>query len=102
MFTYTELLVIQLFVGLLFPWDDEGSQLYKTVTWTFAKREGDQGFANYAAQDLDSLVKLIRTRAGRVGANVYVALGTQRMASIEKFSTDGFPAAIRKHNNIDR
>ena len=36
----------------------------------------------------------------RAGANVYVALGTQRLASIEKFSADGFPQAIRKHNNI--
>lgn len=100
MFSREELQELELFLALLFPWDDHDAHLYKTVTWTFLNKEGNQCFANYATQSLENLQKLITTRAGRAGANIYVALGTQRMASIEKFSADGFPAAIRKHNNV--
>jgi len=87
---------------MLFPWDAEGSQLWKAVTWTFVPRDGDKrvGFANYAAQDYDALIQLIETRAGRPDANVYIALGTQRMANADKTTTDGYPRAVRQITNV--
>jgi len=99
MFLPEELQEIQLFLALLFPWEPEQSQLYKTVSWTFVGRDGGTTFANYAAQSMDDVVKLITSRATRPAANVYIALGTQKMASIEAFSVDGFPKAIRRHTN---
>lgn len=100
MFSQQELTEIKLFLGLLFPWDEDGERLYKTVTWTFVGKEGNNTFANYAAQSLDDVIRLIETRYKRAGANVYIALGTQRLASIEQYSADGFNKAIRKHNNV--
>jgi hypothetical protein len=95
-----ELQEIQLFLALLFPWDDEGEQLYKSVSWTFTSNEGKTGVANYATQPMDKLLQLITSRIGRPGANVYVCLGTQRMASTDKFSSDGYPRAIRQQKNM--
>ena len=60
----------------------------------------DNAFANYAAQSFDDVIRLISTRAFRPSANLYVALGTQRLASIEQYSADGFNKAIRKQNNV--
>ena len=40
MFSTEELQEIRLFLGLLFPWDDDDEQLYKTVSWTFVGKDG--------------------------------------------------------------
>lgn len=100
MFSPTELQEVELFLGMLFPWDDEGEQLYKCVSWTFINKEGESQFANYAARKPDDLVRLISSRARRAGANVYVGLGTQKMALIETVTNDGFPKAQRQKANI--
>ena len=100
MFSPSELTEIKLFLALLFPWDEDGSKLYKTVSWTFIGREGTSTFANYAAQSMDDVIRLIQTRYKRAAANVYIALGTQRMAQVEITSNDGFPKGNRKHNNV--
>jgi hypothetical protein len=101
MFSAEEAQEVRLFLALLFPWEDDQVNLYKTVSWTFTGKDGGTAFANYAAQSLDSMVRLIETRAKRTGANVYVALGTQRTARIDaQLSADGYPKAIRQHNNI--
>jgi hypothetical protein len=100
MFSTEELQEIKLFLGLLYPWDEAGETLFKSVSWTFVGKEGELTFANYAAQRLDDLIRLIQTRARRGGANVYVALGTQRTALIEAVSNDGFPKAKRVKANI--
>src|SRR5262245_59827001 len=100
MLTEEEYKEIQLFLGLLYPWDDEGEKLYKSVSWTFTDQTGKTGVANYAAQSMDDVIRLIETRAERFGANVYVCLGTQKLASTEKYATDGFPKAIRQYKNM--
>ena len=100
MFTAQEQQEIKLFLALLFPWDDDHKDLWKSVSWTFTKREGGMGFASYAAQSMDDLCRLISTRANYPAANVYVALGTQRMALQERRSVDNFPAASRTIKNI--
>lgn len=100
MFSVQELKEVQLFLGLLFPWDTASQDLYKSVSWTFTTQEDQQAVANYAAQSMDELIKLIQTRSKRAGANVYIGLGTQRVAMLEKRSSDGFPKAVRQHKNI--
>jgi len=91
---------LEIFLNLNYPWDTEHQQLWKSVTWTFTTQEGRIAFANYAAQDYDKLIQLVESRAGRAGANVYMALGTQRMASLDKFSADGYPRAVRQISNV--
>ena len=93
------------FLNLLYPWDPAHLNLFKSVTWTFWKDDGDgrgpqKRFANYAAQDYGRLVQLIDARSKRPKADVYVALGTQRMADSATFSNDGHPKAMRTLNNI--
>jgi Domain of unknown function (DUF927) len=100
MFSPQESQEVQLFLALLFPWDDEEKDLYKTVSWTFVGEKGDAALANYAAQTMPDLIRLIETRARRPGADVYVALGTQRVAMLDTLSKDGFPKALRQHKNI--
>ena len=99
MFTAAELQEVRLFLALLYPWD-ANHDLYKTVTWSFVGKDGGTAFANYAAQALDDVIRLIETRAKRAGANVYVALSTQRLADTTVLSTDGFAKAICKHDNL--
>lgn len=99
MFTAAELQEVRLFLALLYPWD-ANHDLYKTVTWSFVGKDGGTAFANYAAQSMDDVIRLIETRAKRAGANVYVALSTQRLADTTVLSTDGFAKAIRKHDNL--
>lgn len=100
MFTFHEQQEIRLFLALLFPWDEEHEHLWKSVSWTFITQEGNVAFANYAAQTMDDLLRLIETRTRRAHSNVYVAMGTQRMASEEKKTADGFPKASRVQKNI--
>ena len=100
MFSPEELQEIRLFLGLLYPWDDEGENLFKSVSWTFVDKEGQLTFANYAAQKIDDLIRLISTRARRPAANTYVCLATQRTAVIETMTADGFYKARRQKNNI--
>jgi hypothetical protein len=100
MFTVEEQKEIQLFLALLFPWDDGNKDLWKSVSWTFVGKEGDLKFASYAAQSMGDLCHLIETRTNRPSANLYVALGTQRTATLETKSVDGFPKASRTHKNI--
>lgn len=85
---------------MLFPWDGDRAGLYKSVDWTFVTQEGEEKHAVYAAQSLDDLIYLIESRIKRPFTNVWIALGTQRMCSIEKKTTDGFPRAIRRRDNI--
>lgn len=100
MFSALQRQEIQLFLGLLFPWEDEHVDLWKSVSWSFTGRDGNPGMANFAAQSFDDLMRLIETRAKRRGADVYVCLGTQRTASAEAMSTDGFPKAVRQYKNL--
>ena len=95
-------LKLDLFLNLLYPWSTtEDHQLFKTVTWTFFPNGEDKlKWANFSAQNYDKLVKLIETRSGRQNANLYVALGTLRMADYTKTTTDGYPKAIRQHSNV--
>ena len=80
MFTPQELQEIQLFLGLLYPWTDPEKDLYKTVSWTFVGKDGSTQFANYAAQSMTEVIRLIENRTKRAGANVYMALSTQLLA----------------------
>jgi len=100
MFTTQEQQEIQIFLALLFPWGDGHKDLWKSVTWTFVNQEGELGFASYAAQSMPDLIRLIETRTRRPSSNVYVALGTQRVAMQEKKTADGFPKASRTYRNI--
>lgn len=100
MFTAHEQQEVRLFLALAFPWEEEHKNLWKSVSWTFTGQDGKTTFANFATQSMDNLVHLIETRATRGGANVYVALGTQLMASEEKRTADGYPKASRTQKNI--
>ena len=90
---------LEIFLSLNFPWNDDHAQLWKSVTWTFIK-DGKKQFANYAAQDFNGVMHLVESRAGRANADVYLALGTQRMATMDKLSADGYPKAERKIANV--
>lgn len=100
MFSPEETQEIQLFLGLLYPWEESEQNLYKTVAWTFAGKDGGSAIANFAAQSMPDLIRLIENRTRRAGANVYVALSTQRAADVTVMSADGFPKAIRQHKNL--
>ncbi len=100
MFTAQELQEIQLFLGLNYPWTDPEKDLYKTVSWTFVGKDGSTQFANYAAQSMSEVIRLIENRTRRAGANVYMALSTQLLADTTVASADGFPKAIRRHENL--
>ena len=92
---------LEIFLRLLYPWDEANSKLWKSVSWTFTARDGSDGMVNYAAQDYDRLMYLIETRTGWRGANLYTAMGTQRMVNLEKSGTsDGFPRASRRITNM--
>jgi Domain of unknown function (DUF927) len=92
---------LEIFLRLLYPWEDEHSQLWKSVSWTFTASDGQQGMVNYAAQDYDRLMHLIESRTNWRGANLYTAMGTQRLVNMEKAGTnDGFPRASRRINNM--
>jgi hypothetical protein len=100
MFSPEEIQEIQLFLGLLYPWDDGNKDLYKTVSWSFVGKDGATAMANFAGQSMDDLIRLIGNRTKRAGANVYMALSTQRAADVSVMSNDGFPKAIRQHKNL--
>lgn len=98
--------LLELYLRLIFPWDTNNSQLYKCVTTIFPKRgvvdangKSVKIATNHAAQHLDDLIRLITVRSNWTMADVYAALGTQRMASSET-SSDGFVKAIRKKENM--
>jgi len=93
-------LPLETFLSLVFPWNPEHVTLWKGVTWSFIANNGQKAFANYAAQDRPGITHLIESRAGRTSTDVYVALGTQRMVTMEKKTVDGYPKAERKANNI--
>lgn len=100
MFSPEETQEIQLFLGLLYPWDESNKDLYKTVSWSFVGKDGATAMANFAAQSIPDLIRLIGNRTKRAGANVYMALSTQRAADVSVMSNDGFPKAIRQHRNL--
>ena len=100
MFTDVERQEIELYFAYLYPWDDEGSNLYKSITWTFRGKDGEIAFANYAAQDMTSLMRLTETRARRPDANMYACFGTQRLARMHKTTNDGYPQAERTITNM--
>ena len=100
MFSNEETQEIQLFLGLLYPWDDSNKDLYKTVSWSFVGKDGATAMANFAGQSMADLIRLIENRTKRAGANVYMALSTQRAADVTVMSNDGFPKAIRQHKNL--
>jgi hypothetical protein len=92
---------LEIFLRLLYSWDKDNEQLWKSVSWTFTASDGTQGMVNYAAQEYDRLMNLIETRTNWRGANLYVAMGTQRMVNLEKAGTqDGYPRASRRINNM--
>jgi Domain of unknown function (DUF927) len=95
MFTTEERQEIELYFAYLYGWSEEEAQLYKSITWTFKGKQGETLFANYAAQSLDGLMRLVETRARRKDANIYACLGTQRMADMATTSNDGYPKAKR-------
>jgi len=94
---------LDIFLRLIFPWETQDLQLYKSVTWKFPKTNATDNrlpFANYATQSYPDLVRLIQSRASKPQQDVYVALGTQRMVDMTKLTKDGFPRAVRKIENI--
>lgn len=93
---------LEKFLQMVFPWGEEYESLYKTVSWTFPPTQGvpNGGVANYSAQRYDDLMRLIETRIPRAKANVYVALGTFRVASVDKMTSDGFVKAVRQIKNV--
>lgn len=92
------------FLRLLFPWETEHQQLYKAVMWRFVPPVGTnfQGvpLANYAAQSFDDLKRLITSRQASPQADMWIALGTERLVDTSKQSKDGFYKAIRKIPNV--
>jgi hypothetical protein len=101
---------LDLFLNALFPWDANGQKLFKSVSWTFPLKPGEplrpgmkpgqKPMANYAADTYDRLVQLIEGRRLRPDTDLYICLGTQRLANIQKFTNDGFPKAVRRQDNI--
>lgn len=95
---------LEAYLRLIYPWDPEHEQLYKSVTWTWTPRDHKPGdkpaIANYAATDIDRLMNLVESRAWKDDANVWVSMGTQRMASAEKYSNDGYAKAVRQAPNM--
>jgi hypothetical protein len=70
--------------------------------WKFPQTAGDikgQPLANYAAQDFDSLKRLIQTRIAKPFHDVWICMGTQRLVD-PKTTRDGFPKAIRQLPNL--
>jgi hypothetical protein len=95
---------LALFLNLVFPWDQQHEQLYRCVSTIIPDRknpENTRGICiNLAVQTYDDLVRLIDSRRGWRQANLYVALGLQRMANVADTSNDGYPKAIRKASNM--
>jgi hypothetical protein len=92
------------FLRLILPWETADQQLYKSVTWKFPKIQDPNDkrppMANYATQDYNSLVQLIRSRAAKPQHDIWICLGTQRLADQTKITKDGYPKAIRQYQNI--
>lgn len=85
----------------LYDWNTtEDVNLYKSISWTWIDEHKSVRFANYAAQSMESLLRLVETRLHRRDANIYAALGTQRMAQMEKITSDGYPRAQRVASNM--
>ena len=51
------------FLRLLFPWESEHQQLYKSIMWKFPQSDATKGppIANYATQSYGDLKRLIQT-----------------------------------------
>jgi len=91
---------LEIYLQLQFPWDAVNKDLWKCVSWKWQPPgQPDPAFANYGAQSYDDLIRLVETRAAR-NTDVYLGLGALRMASQDKFATDGFPKVSRKANNV--
>lgn len=93
---------LEIFLRFIFPWDDpKHDQLYKCVTTFFPSRRhpNGKGVVNYVAQGYDDLIRLIEKQSNWSQGEVYVALGTQRMADT-KVSKDGSTFAVRQGHNM--
>lgn len=93
-------LELEVYLNYLLPWGSEHAHLYKSVTTIWTTREGQRGTINEAVKSYDDLVQLIETRQQWKSADVYLAMGTQRVADTKQ-SRDGLAMyAIRRANNM--
>jgi hypothetical protein len=90
---------LEIFVRLNFPWGSEHEKLYKCVTTRFHPTGKDKITVNHAAQTYEEVLQLIEARRHWRRADLYMALGTQRVAS-SGMSNDGYPKAERKRTNM--
>jgi len=91
---------LEIYLNYMLPWDDAHAQLYKCVTTFWTAKDGKTGHINEAVRSYDDLVELIENRATWKDAEVFLTMGTQKIADA-KTSRDGRAVlAIRKANNM--
>jgi Domain of unknown function (DUF927) len=91
---------LEIYLNYLLPWGANHAQLYKCVTTFWTTKSGETGHINEAVRSYDELVELIESRASWRGAEVFLTMGTQKIAET-KPSRDGRAVlAIRKANNM--
>jgi hypothetical protein len=94
----------KLFVGLIYPWDAAHKDVYKCVTTIFPDRknlDNKKGFTvNHAVKSYDELLALIEARSQWRQGNVYVSMGTQKMATAESTSDGLGVKALRRGDNM--
>jgi Domain of unknown function (DUF927) len=91
---------LEIYLNYLLPWGPDHAQLYKCVTTFWTAKDGKTGTINEAVRSYDELLDLIESRVGWKGSEVFLAMGTQKMAGTNP-SRDGRAVyALRKANNM--
>src|SRR5262245_42611571 len=91
---------LEVYLNYLLPWGPDHAQLYKCVTTFWTARNGPAGPMNEAVRSYDELVDLIESRAAWKNAEVFLAMGTQKIADTKPSRDGRAVAAIRKANNM--
>jgi hypothetical protein len=91
---------LEVYLNYLLPWGVDHSQLYKCVTTFWTAKDGKTATINEAVRSYDELIDLIEARVGWKSSEVFLAMGTQRLATTTT-SRDGRAVyATRKANNM--
>ena len=91
---------LEIHLNYLLPWGPDHAQLYKCVTTFWTTRNGEVGHINEAVRSYPELIELIESRAGWKQAEVFLAMGTQKIADAKESRDGRAVAAIRKANNM--
>ena len=90
---------LEIFLQLNLPWETQYQHLYKCVTTIVPDRGKGRPVVNNAVQSYPDLLKLIQSRSYWKRCDIYLAMGTLRVADTET-SQDGFAKIMRRRNNV--